>query len=221
VVTKKRLDLLPDIKTLINLSQSLAMLDAIMAKNWESRYYSFNCNWGDGEMMASMRDGSGDEYFILFNSHGAIIKGFSHESPMSPYSNSTNSSWPGAIDEVPTEFESFIKEPAFSIRDVTFCFWRRYTDHKWIPGSISYPQGEDPDGSEQLLSILDGNPERYVDFASWYYETDVDLNSVVHVYNHQPLTKEVIKGLNPRRRLAGLVKDIKEIGYPNLHTPIV
>ena len=45
--------------------------------------------------MASMRNGSGDEYFILFNLHGAIMKGFAHESPMSPWANDAKQIWPG------------------------------------------------------------------------------------------------------------------------------
>ena len=61
MVTKKILKMLPEIDSLKRLSQSLAMLDAILEPDWELRYYSFNSHWGEGEMMASMRDGSGDE----------------------------------------------------------------------------------------------------------------------------------------------------------------
>ncbi len=50
-----------------------------MSPEWEYRYYSINSKWDEGEMMASMRNGSGDEYFILFDSHGAIMKGFDHD----------------------------------------------------------------------------------------------------------------------------------------------
>src|ERR1044072_267162 len=104
MVTKKRLATLPNIDALKNLCQSLAMLDAIMSSDRDYRYYSFDSKWGKGEMMATMRDGSGDEYFILFNSAGAIIKGFAHESPMSPYANESRKVWPGVLDDVPAEF---------------------------------------------------------------------------------------------------------------------
>jgi hypothetical protein len=87
MVQKQRLASFPDVESLKRLSQSLAMLDAILSPDWEFRYYSFNSKWNAGEMMASMRNGSGDDYFILFNSSGAIIKGFAHESPMSPFVN--------------------------------------------------------------------------------------------------------------------------------------
>src|SRR5919198_763652 len=148
MVLKKRLASLPDIEPLKRLTQSLAMLDAIMSPEWEYRYYSFNSKWDEGEMMASMRDGVGDDYFILFGHRGAIIKGFEHESPMSPYLRESGEPWPGVLDDVPSEFQDFLTEPAFSIRDTTFCIWRRHTDPSWQVGEIDYPEEDDPDGSE-------------------------------------------------------------------------
>jgi hypothetical protein len=41
MVTQKRLLSLPEIELLRKLSQSLAMLDAIMSPVWECRYYPF------------------------------------------------------------------------------------------------------------------------------------------------------------------------------------
>ena len=66
-----------------------------------------------------MRNGSGDEHFIHFNSHGAIMKGFAHESSMSPWATDTGQLWPGVLDDVPSEFHDFLTEPASSI------VWRR------------------------------------------------------------------------------------------------
>lgn len=56
---------LPAVDRVKHVAQGLALLDAIIMPEWEYRYFSFNCNWdGAGkEMMASMRDGSGAEYF--------------------------------------------------------------------------------------------------------------------------------------------------------------
>jgi len=170
MVLEARLKSLADIEDLRKLTQSLAMLDAIMSPEWEHRYYSFNSKWGEGEMMASMRNGSGDEYFILFDSHGAIMKGFDHESAMSPWSAEEEKVWPGMFDGVPVEFETFLAEPAFSIPETTFCIWRRYVDTAWHVGPINYPDEDDPDGSEYLLSILDGRPSTYKEFAESYYE---------------------------------------------------
>ena len=101
---RKILSILPDVESLKKLSQSLAMLDAILSPDWEDRYYSFNSKWGKNEMTASMTDGSGDDYFILFNSQGAIIKGFAHESSMSPFVNEPIKVWKGILDNVPNDF---------------------------------------------------------------------------------------------------------------------
>ena len=220
MVQKQRLASLPDVESLKRLSQSLAMLDAIMSLDWESRFYSFNSKWSEGEMMASMRDGSGDDYIILFNSHGAIIKGFGHESTMSPFVDEPPKVWCGVLDSVPNEFSDFLNEPAFSIESTTFCIWRRYSDSTWQVGDIVYPEGEDPeeddpDGSEYLLSILDGKTETYQDFAAEYFEKDIPLAAIQHIYEYKPLTDSVISKLNNEVSKSDLQNDIEEIGFPS------
>lgn len=215
MVIKTRLTKLPDIESLRKLSQSLAMLEAIISPRWEHRYYSFNSKWREHEMMASMRNGSGDDYFILFNRNGAIIKGFAHESPMSPYANELGRSWRGVLDDVPSEFQSLLLEPAFSAQDSTFCIWRRYTDSSWQTGRIDYPDGDDADGSEDLLSILDGSPATYKAFAEFYYERGIALSTVEHIYKHKSLTDEIVIALNARISLKDLEADVAKIGYPN------
>jgi len=213
MVTNSRLLRLPGIVQLKRLSQSLAALDAVMSPEWEYRYFSFNSRWADEEMMASMRDGSGDEYFILFNSQGAIMKGFAHESPMSPWSNQPERVWPGVLDSVPAEFAEFLTEAAFSMEETTFCIWRRNDDDSWQTGEIQYPEEPDPDGSDDLLFALDGDPESYKEFAENYYERSIDLSAVQSIYQHQPMTIEIAKTLNPEVELESLRSDLEEIEY--------
>lgn len=165
-------------------------------------------------MMASMRNGEGDEYFILFNQHGAIIKGFAHESPMSLFANEPNKVWKGIFENVPQEFKSFLSEPAFSIEDTTFCIWRKNEDSKWQIGEIDYPKSKNPDGLENLLFILDGDPLTYKEFAEEYYETEVDVSDIKEIYEHKPLTEELVEGLNQEISFEDLQPDIEEIGYP-------
>jgi hypothetical protein len=214
MVTKNRLATIPNVESLKKLCQSLATLDAIVSPEWEYRYYSFNSNWAEGEMMASMRNGSGDEYFILFNSHGAIMKGFAHESSMSPWAADSEQLWPGVLDEVPGEFQEFLTEPAFSMAETTFCIWRRSVDSSWQVGQIEYPKEDDPDGSEDLLFILDGEPSTYREFAEQYYERSIDLSAVAYIYQQRPLTSEILEMLNTEVVLANLKSDLEEIGYP-------
>jgi len=86
---------------------------------------------------------------------------------MSPYAHIPKRVWPGVLDDVPDVFRDFLDEPAFTIEDTTFCFWRRSEDSCWRIGNIAYPKGPDPDGSDQLLVMLDGKPEAYREFAEY------------------------------------------------------
>jgi hypothetical protein len=198
--------------------QSLAMLDAIICPDWEYRYFSFNSKWDSGKMMASMRNGCGDELFILFAQHGAIIKGFWHESPLSPYGN-RGKVWEGILTEAPQEFGEFLAEPAFSINDITFCIWWLKSQAQWQVGQVLLPEEivreyEDPDGSEFLLGELDGNPLSYQKYAREYFEKEIALDAIKHIYSHKLLTGELIRILNPEISLNDLAADIDEIGYP-------
>jgi hypothetical protein len=210
----RALDDLPSIDDLIRLSKGLAMLDAILSPEWEYRYYSFDSKWGPGELMASMRNGSGDEYFILFDKHGAAIKGFDHEAIMSPWNTDADVIWPGMYDSVPAQFSSFLNEPAFSMDEVTFCIWRRYIDAVWQCGIREFPEGVDPDGSKWMLKILDGDPLTYQDFARDYYEVEPPLEAIEHLYAILPLTEGVIRSLNAGLGFSDVEADINEIGYP-------
>jgi hypothetical protein len=95
------------------------MLDAILCPEWQYRYFSFNANWAPGMEMASMRDGCGDDWFLLFDSVGAALKGFAHELAVD------QSFGANIRAQVPGEFSAFLDEPAFSMQNATFCFWRK------------------------------------------------------------------------------------------------
>ncbi len=200
------------------LTQSLAMLDAIVSPDWEYRYFSFNAEWDTSrkERMASMRDGSGDEYFMVFSPKGAILKGFDHESPMSPWGREPIAVWPGVLEGVPDTFSSFLAEPAFSMGNCTFCIWRGASDLHWQRGSVVFPdaEAEDPDGSERLLCMFDGKPETYVNFVAQYYEKTLDIDAVRKIYAHETLTPVIVAELNPEANWESTVKDAGEIHYP-------
>lgn len=210
---------LPTIAGLRNLCRSLAMVDAILSPDWERRHFSFNAGWADGEEMASMRNGSGDEYSIVFSTAGIYVRGFDHEALMSPYDND-GEPWPGVIEEVPEVFRRFVEEPAFTDEDdvpiVTACLWRGATDDRWQHGVIDFPAGcWDPDGATGLFELLvDRSPVAFQRFAEDYYEVPVGLEAVHDVYDLRPLSQELVSSLNPDVTLAELAEDIAEIGYP-------
>jgi hypothetical protein len=214
MISTRDLSQLPDIDHLKALTQSLAVLDAILSSAWEYRYYSFNAHWAADRSVASMRDGSGDEMFAIFAPAGAIVKGFAHESPMSPHSKNPPTVWPGVLDAVPSVLAGLLADPAFSTLDATFCIRRTRDSAAWQRGTIEFPEGKDPDGSEDLLAILDGNPRTYQAWAECYFERSVSLPAVVHIYEHRPLSEEIIAALNPNVSMRELAQDLEEIAYP-------
>jgi len=210
VISTRHLDALPDIPTFRRLTRSLAMLDAILEPEWESRYYSFDSHWGPGELMASMRNGQGDDWFAAIAEDGVVLIGLDHEAPMFRYEDP----WPGLFEAVPADLSRFVQEPAFDSRNSTFCIWHRADGPGWERGPVRYAAGDDPDGSAHLLKLLDGRPASYREFAADYFERDIPLDAVVALYGHAPLTQHLVRRLNPDVSVADLEADMAEIGYP-------
>lgn len=198
---------LPPPARLRDLMQALAVLDAILSPEWEYRYFSFDSRWGTGETMGSIRNGQGDNLFVLFNAAGAFINGLDHErwraqdEPRALY------------DRVPPAFASGVTEPAFSPDHTTFCCWRAFEDEAWSHASLPSLRPED-DGSDWLLGMLNGDPATYLDFARRYYEVDVDADLVARVHQRAPITLELAAALNPEIDFEALRADLEEIGYP-------
>jgi hypothetical protein len=214
MISTKNLAGLATIETLRRLTQSLAMLDAVVEREWEYRYYCFNSNWAVDEQMASMRNGQGDSWYCVFGTPGVFLKGFDHESPMSPWSMETPRVWLGVMENIPEAFKAFATEPAFSMQDTTYCLWRGVQDSEWRVGNIAYPDGEDPDGSGWMLSILEGNPKTYRDWAEEYFERPISLSAVEQIYEYRALTPKVVRELNPKIDFASILADASEIGFP-------
>ncbi|MFE7094369.1 hypothetical protein [Streptomyces erythrochromogenes] len=211
---------LPGTDDLRDHCRGLAMLDALLSPEWDGRYHSFDAHWGEGEQMASMRDGEGGEYAIVFSAAGAYVRGFDHASPMSPWARTdTPRVWPGVLDEVPDVFRPYAAEPAFcddGVAAVTCCLWRGADDTAWRTGAVTFPAGADgdPDGANALFGLLvDRSPEAYAAWASAYYETPVDVAAVRALLGGRPLTPEIVAALNPDVDLADLAEDVSEIGY--------
>lgn len=164
-----------------------------------------------------MDNGSGDAWSVVFSPAGVFIRGFDHESPMSPAGND-DELWPGLVDGVPEVFSPYVNEPAFSFEGTlgaTVCLWRQTSDDRWHAGDIDFPDRDDPDGADGLFEVLvDGTAVAYLRFAEDYYETDVDPEAVSAVFALRPLTDEVVRRLNPVLTVEDLVEDRGAIGYP-------
>lgn len=212
---------LPDVPALRRLLQSLAMLDVIVCTDWETRYFWFDASWREMQMLGSIKNRAGDEAFAVFNQASCFLKGFVHDSPMSPHHAHPPAVAPGVLDAVPAEFAELLDEPSLDIAKTTFCLWRRNGDEQWQHGEIRFPRGgSDPDGSEKLLKMLDGDPASYLAWAKEYYKDDcyegrqLEVNDIARIYDHEPLSKELVAKINPDRQFRRLMADAKEIGYP-------
>jgi hypothetical protein len=209
--------------------QGLAMLDAIQAEDPVDRYYSFDAFWSPTEQLASRDDGSGNSWSITFTPAGAWLRGFDHESPMSPYRDPFDLDWLAAVPHLLREAAT---EVAFTDEDLPLltlaCWWLHREQDEKTGSSTAGEQGWHPvqlrstvpadldDGSEWLLRELDADPESYRSFAASYFETELARDDVAHVLALQPLSEEVVRRLNPQRTLAQLAQDIASIGYPRI-----
>jgi hypothetical protein len=206
---------LPSINDLKKYLQSSATLDSILSPEWEFRYYLFDSRWDESTELASIRNGSGDHVFFAFNGFGCLIKGFNHESSMSPFQLENNSIYPGVVDQVPSEFTEYLQNVSLIPEETTFCIWKKYSDISWQVGEVIFPHTNDPDGSKQLLSMVFTDPKQYQRWAEEYYETNVEIELITHIFLHKLLTQDIIFTINSQASIDTVNNDLQEIGYLN------
>lgn len=154
--------------------------------------------------MASMRNGCGDDWFLLLDAVGAALKGYAHEL-------ADDAGLPQNIQaQVPAVFASFLHEPAFSMDRATFCYWRQTDDVVWhkLGSTLSN------DGSDDMLALIVSEPAAYKAWAEEYYEVSVSLAAVEALFAHQALDDALVLALNPDADLSAVYAETDEIGYP-------
>ena len=150
---------LPRPESVRRTAMAIATLDLILSPEREYRYYSYNSRWTDGEEMASMRDGEGDEWFLLFLDSGWCgLKGLDHESAAAK-SNDLPAKVQAAL---PGELDEFRDEPAFAWEDTSFCYWFDPSHAEWIDAVLMAGFAPDldtgmpfDDAYQQSLSMYD------------------------------------------------------------------
>jgi len=196
---------LPGISECQRIFKAVAMLDAVLMPEWEYRYYSYNAHWDKNEQMASMRDGEGDHYFALFDSSNRlIIKGYDKA-----YASLHKDQLGDVLEGVPADFKkTFLDEPAFMMDRTTFCIWNEEEQNEWTSSR------QLADKAYALLQVLVGGAVYYHAWAQEYYELELDLEPIQHVFDMKPLDEQLLQALNPEIELDELEEDIAEIGYP-------
>ncbi|MBD3918392.1 hypothetical protein H8B09_06460 [Paenibacillus sp. PR3] len=187
---------LPNPIILKKLMKIQAALNIILCQDEWLRYHSYVQDWDEGVCMAKIDNGAGDHLIILFSPEGSIIKGFDHESELSPYAQDEHKVWQGIYEAVPKELISLLEDDAIEQDDVTFCIWRENSDTFWHKGKVEIPEGGS-DGSDFLVGCIFHTPDDFVEFARDYYELSLSLDVVAQIYDNVPITAEIINILNP------------------------
>ena len=222
---------LPDPRDVHRIALAIAALDVVLCSDWEERCFLFDPTWDDGEEYASMRNGAGDSYHIVFSDAGVVIRGFAHESDLSPWARDGGDVAPGVLDDFPPPLRYVIDEPAFNASDedpdaaleelgrgegwtdppieLTCCFWCVAPDDVWCAGPVT----DDGGAAELLAVVLHGGPDGYRDFARDYYEVELGAE-VDAVYRHEPMTAAMIEAINPAADASDVLTELAEIGYP-------
>ncbi|WP_196141049.1 hypothetical protein [Aliikangiella sp. G2MR2-5] len=138
-----------------------------------TRCYSFYPEWMSGVELAKYENGSGDDLIILFYKNNIIVKGFDHESEVSPHAREKYGIWPGIYDGLSEELLDLLDDEALMKEHVTFCYWLLDGDDEWIHGPVKFENEED-DGSSWLLKMIPFNSFQFKSWAQYYYGENAD-----------------------------------------------
>lgn len=196
---------LPDKKDFQRICKAISVLDAILSKEWEYRYYSYNSKWGEIEEFFEMRNGQGEQLLVLFNQTGCVINGIHSE-----YEDLDKNI---LTEGLPKEFHEFIFGEPVATLGTNFCIWTN-SFGKW-----DYNETNCEDGKRDLLTIFDNNPETYISWAEEYFEDHckeggICAKTVKKLYGGEILTETmVLSVVDDFDHWNQLKDDLTEIGY--------
>ncbi len=204
------------------------------------RYYTFDQQSG----FFKVDNQQGDYLFVQFLQEGNCLVGLDHESEMVRVENGLTEEetrlmykmgfdsqiaqnlrrkikyksilWQGIFDDTPAPFSALKEREEVQRFGATLCLWHFPEDDQWKQGKIDFPEGEDPDGSQYLLSLLRFSPQAFKDWVADYYElSNLDLDTIQDFYAGKPASRAHIQRLNPQcMSFAALSQEFALIGYP-------
>lgn len=202
------LETLPSPEVMQRRLRVFAMVDAIVAP--EFRSFEFHPKWGRGEQMGAFKNGSGDFFFAWFSPRGAVLRGFDHESKMSPFQHQPPRPWPGLLEGLPKPLGYALTEPAFALEELTFLLWN--TKNRWgTSKAVKLAPGADPDGAVDLLGCF---RPAFSKWAAAYYGEPLHAGSLSALWKEEPLTEELVFALNPEADLAAVKAEAKDLAWP-------
>lgn len=157
--------------------------------------------------------GSGDEASIWLTDAGCVIRGFDHESDLSPWQADERRIWPGLLDGLPARLA---EGPRLSIHDgvedLTFVLWWHGVG-PWQTGTLppEDPMNADMDGSHHLLRALVSDDDA-VAFLSEYYETDIPEDALDRIPPGNAIDPMALADLPNLRALETIAEELASLG---------
>lgn len=171
----------------------------MMQDDWEFRYYSFNKAWNTRrkERMASMRNGEGDEWFMVFSPAGVFVKAFWHEYE----SEDVDTIFAG----LPAKMEPQLKEGAFWIDgDDALTFGGFHDGKRWTLRGNAKPMKND-------LAILTGKAKHYRAYAKQVHEIEVPLDAIDEILGGKRPDAKLVARINSDCTFTDLKDELAEI----------
>ena len=217
IITRRRFAL--DQSEMFVLLKKQAILDIIVTPEHESwlRLVSYYFDETKDCHVFKIDNGSGDHVYALFTKQGAIIKGFDHESCLSPYQNDNTHIMAEIYNNIPLSLLQLLDDDTEK-NDVTFCIWQLPAEAIWHKNKIQLPSSclkdEPEDGGESLLlKYIFSNAEDWYEWASIYYELEEEAwDAAVLLYETGEITRSMVNDLNPERDYDTIIDECEVSG---------
>lgn len=196
-----------------------AILDIIITPEPESwlRLVSYYYDTRKRCHVFKITNGSGDHLYALFTEQGAIIKGFDHESCLSPYQNGNTHIMAEIYNNIPWTLFQLLDDDTEK-NDVTFCLWQLPGESIWHKNQIVLPsvcpQDEEEDGGESfLMKYIFATAEEWYEWASIYYELEEEAwDAAALLYENNEITRSMVNDLNPERDYDTIIDECEVSG---------
>ena len=197
---------------LIPYLRTMSVIELILCPDPVFRIHKFQDEWRPGKKRAYMDNGGGDSWQLVFyHDSWSILYGLNHESDLAAISN-----LPAHLKEVlPTELSMFPDDIGDWWHYVSFCYWYDPRSGQWNDGVATAGFGEHLSRDTSDLVLLNGDRLEFCNFVEELYECEISRESVDLVFEHVPLTQQLVSELNAATLLTSIEREVRLIGYPN------
>lgn len=176
-------------------------------------YHYDDKNWVKNGHYFRIDDSGGDHYHVLISPAGSVVKGFGHETEMSPY-NFSDEDMPALIQThdfykgMPQVLYQLLEDDALEKDLVTFCVWQKSEEKHWSYAPIDIPSNW-ADGTKDFLTYV-FPPEEYLQWFEEYYEKPLDKKVFHKIYTGEEITADIIEKIPTEHNKQALLKGLEE-----------